>query len=326
MTRRLQLIAALMSPTQTKEHTMKLTVHGPNLKDQSRGDFEVHAADCADNARVEYLFGKPTAADLANETAEYATAIELAETIYADHIDEGSTTAENELSSFHFAPCCADLPMKPGDKPKRTRKPAAKKTASKPAAKSTPAAKPAETPAAPKPPVKRGELTIPAGLSPRELIVEFLTETCSAAPDAAGQGRSYITAKGKVVTHAQWLATWLTKRLKTEVNTVQSSRLLRENGWKDRSLPVVGAKTTRLSVWVLDAPKSLSSIERQAAPAKPAPAAKPAAAKPAAKKTATKKSAFPITGETVIAAAAAARKPAAKKTTTRKPAAKKTSK
>jgi hypothetical protein len=257
---------------------MLLTVHGPNLKDQSRGDFEVHAADCSDNARVEYLFGKPSAKDLANESAEYATAIELAETIYADHIAEGSTTAEDELSSFHFAPCCAALPTRPGEKPKRTRKPAAKKTT---AAKPTPAVEP-------KPIVKRGELTIPAGTSPRQLIVEFLTETCSAAPDAAGQGRSYITAKGKVVTHAQWLAAWLTKRLKTEVNTVQSSRLLRENGWKDRSLPVVGAKTARLSVWVLDATPAMKSIERQPAIERATPAAKPAATKPAAKTAARK--------------------------------------
>jgi hypothetical protein len=278
---------------------MKLTVHGPNLKDQTRGDFEVHAADCADNARVEYLFGKPTAADLARDTAEYATAIELAETIYADHIDEGSTTAEDELSSFHFAPCCDKLPTRPGDKPKRTRKPAAKKTASKPAAKPTPAVEP-------KPPVKRGELTIPAGTSPRELILQFLTETCSAAPDAAGQGRSYITAKGKVVTHAQWLAAWLTHRLGTEVNTVQSSRMLRENGWKDRSLPVVGAKTARLSVWVIDAAPTMKSIERQPAIERATPAAKPAATKPAAKKTATRK------------------EPTIKPKTTRKRAAKKT--
>ena len=30
---------------------MKLTIHGPNLIDQSKGDFHVHAAGCRDNHR-----------------------------------------------------------------------------------------------------------------------------------------------------------------------------------------------------------------------------------------------------------------------------------
>lgn len=47
-----------------KENTMRVTILGPNLADQSKGSFVVHAEGCRDIDRVKFMFsGKPTASD-----------------------------------------------------------------------------------------------------------------------------------------------------------------------------------------------------------------------------------------------------------------------
>lgn len=92
---------------------MKLTIHGPNLIDQSKGTFHVHTADCRDNKREVRLNGS-----VGPITHEFTSAYDVAEFIYADHIAEGSTRLDDDLLlDFHFAPCCKQLPTKPGETP-----------------------------------------------------------------------------------------------------------------------------------------------------------------------------------------------------------------
>lgn len=91
---------------------MRVTICGPNLRDQSKGTFHVHAAGCADlvrgaNREPEYRNGWSIDAD-----HRVAVAFE----VYSDMIDEhaGDGTqwekAEGYLDDFHFFPCCAELP------------------------------------------------------------------------------------------------------------------------------------------------------------------------------------------------------------------------
>jgi hypothetical protein len=74
---------------------MKLTIFGPNLRDQSKGTFVVHAAGCADCAKLKREIQH--AADHDSEEA-------VARDIYADMLPEGLTVAE-ALAEIHFAPC-----------------------------------------------------------------------------------------------------------------------------------------------------------------------------------------------------------------------------
>jgi hypothetical protein len=130
----------------------------------------------------------------------------------------------------------------------------------KPKAKAKPESKPAT-------PRKREPLTLPEGETPAKLVLRFVTERASAAPDAGGQGRPFITHTGKLVIHAKWLREWLAQTLKTDVTVSQATTILRDDlGYAERSVKVLGAPTPNLSVWVTDAPRGTSSIERQAAP------------------------------------------------------------
>jgi hypothetical protein len=89
---------------------MNVTICGPNLRDQSRGDFHVHAAGCADLARgaqrePEYRNGWTIDAD---------SRLDVANEVYADIIDEnGEEDGSSYLETMHFFPCCAELPVKP---------------------------------------------------------------------------------------------------------------------------------------------------------------------------------------------------------------------
>ncbi len=84
---------------------MLVTIIGPNLRDQSKGSFHVHAAGCADIVKMsrrdpEFAHGW----DMEASTRE-----EVAGEVYADMIDESGATPESYVSDFHFAPCCASL-------------------------------------------------------------------------------------------------------------------------------------------------------------------------------------------------------------------------
>jgi hypothetical protein len=82
-----------------------VTIHGPNLIDQSKGTFHVHAAGCRDNHR-----------EVVNNGSECPWTIEadsiqaIVEEVYSDHMAEheaGSkwATWEPYRSDFHVLPC-----------------------------------------------------------------------------------------------------------------------------------------------------------------------------------------------------------------------------
>ena len=73
-----------------------LTIFGPNLRDQSKGDFVVHAADCADCAKLRAEQWS---------RGEYTSQDAVLRDLYSDHIAEGSCTIEDARGSVHFAPC-----------------------------------------------------------------------------------------------------------------------------------------------------------------------------------------------------------------------------
>ena len=81
---------------------MKLKIFGANLRDQSQGQFVVHAADCADCKKLHKL-GEHCCVE------EHASALSVSRSIWSDMINEGSMTAEDGLQEIHFAPCCKDL-------------------------------------------------------------------------------------------------------------------------------------------------------------------------------------------------------------------------
>jgi predicted PP-loop superfamily ATPase len=75
---------------------LKVRIFGANLRDQSKGVFVVHAADCADCKK------------LAHETScieTHESALSISKSIWGDMIDEGSMTVEDGLMEIHFAPC-----------------------------------------------------------------------------------------------------------------------------------------------------------------------------------------------------------------------------
>lgn len=82
---------------------MLVTICGPNLRDQSRGEMHVHAAGCADLVRgaarePEYRDGW---------TVEVASRVEASDAVYPPE-DFGCESGEY-VSSLYFFPCCANL-------------------------------------------------------------------------------------------------------------------------------------------------------------------------------------------------------------------------
>ena len=84
---------------------MQVTIHGPNLNDQTKGTFHVHTADCRDNAKEVRVNGSRYPVTVGVETVEDAV-----EVMYADHIKQGEMTVEDGVADFHFAPCTRNLP------------------------------------------------------------------------------------------------------------------------------------------------------------------------------------------------------------------------
>lgn len=74
-----------------------VTIHGPNLADQSKGDFHVHSASCLDNKK--YRGSAPW-------TATFDSIEELTEELYSDIIAEDEDSSwENYVGTIWFAPC-----------------------------------------------------------------------------------------------------------------------------------------------------------------------------------------------------------------------------
>jgi hypothetical protein len=106
---------------------MQVTICGPNLRDQSKGQFHIHAAGCADLVRgarrePEYRDGW---------TVEAATREDVVRAIYSDHIGEEERGREwareqdeppaymvdrmnepvdwHDYDDVHVFPCCTQL-------------------------------------------------------------------------------------------------------------------------------------------------------------------------------------------------------------------------
>jgi hypothetical protein len=90
---------------------MKVQISGPNLRDQSRGQFHIHAVGCRDlqrtNIEPEYAYGWPV---------EATTKREVVEAIYDDHMAEHADdptdrwgTWEPYLEDLYFFPCTKEL-------------------------------------------------------------------------------------------------------------------------------------------------------------------------------------------------------------------------
>lgn len=87
---------------QTTTPTQQVTLVGPNLPDQTRGYWHVHAAGCRD---LRNYGGCP------KQTFEAATRAEVAEVAAADMLGDCTTDAEyierinGELNEMNFFPC-----------------------------------------------------------------------------------------------------------------------------------------------------------------------------------------------------------------------------
>ena len=84
---------------------MKVTIHGPNLADQSGGQFIVHAVGCRDNRRVKSQTGTPSQ----GMSIEVSSREDVAMACYEDQIDGGECDIEVALADFKFCPCCKDI-------------------------------------------------------------------------------------------------------------------------------------------------------------------------------------------------------------------------
>jgi hypothetical protein len=81
---------------------MVVKIHGPNLLDQSKGQFRVHTSDCRDNDRVagsDY----PWSIDVSSK-------YDVVVAVYGDILDEDSDSYESCRDDIYFEPCCSDLP------------------------------------------------------------------------------------------------------------------------------------------------------------------------------------------------------------------------
>jgi hypothetical protein len=97
---------------------MDVRICGPNLWDQTKGTFHVHADGCRDLAR--YGPNKSMGGDVPGEQemlVKDATMIDVVESVYANQLDETATEEDSRetireewVSDFYFHACCQDLP------------------------------------------------------------------------------------------------------------------------------------------------------------------------------------------------------------------------
>lgn len=73
-----------------------LSIFGPNLRDQSKGQFVVHAKGCADCGKLKNENHMPLLASSFEEVAKE---------LYGDMINEGSCDVATAMGEVHFAPC-----------------------------------------------------------------------------------------------------------------------------------------------------------------------------------------------------------------------------
>lgn len=92
--------------------THEVCVMGPNLNDESKGEFHAHADDCADLLRN---YGPGTIwGGTAREPDHYfsvSSKLELIEILYGDILEETGDRPEQYIQHIHWAPCLNDLPL-----------------------------------------------------------------------------------------------------------------------------------------------------------------------------------------------------------------------
>lgn len=90
---------------------MKVAIIGPNLADQSKGQYHVHDADCRDIGKIRML-GRARVAQEDIWEIEADSKEEVAEAVYEDIMNENEgelAKASAYVSEFHFAPCTKGL-------------------------------------------------------------------------------------------------------------------------------------------------------------------------------------------------------------------------
>jgi hypothetical protein len=80
---------------------MIVTIVGPNLPDQSKGTFHVHAILCMD-------LDKYPGVNLGRDSVDVASRREAAEYVYP--LGDFEWDDDYYIDDLWFAPCCADLP------------------------------------------------------------------------------------------------------------------------------------------------------------------------------------------------------------------------
>lgn len=80
---------------------MRVAILGPNLADQSRGDFHVHAAGCSDIGKVRFLSG--IAKRDCSWEMEASSLTEIVDAVYPP--DQFECESGEYMQEFHFAPC-----------------------------------------------------------------------------------------------------------------------------------------------------------------------------------------------------------------------------
>lgn len=88
---------------------MLVHIIGPNLPDQTKGDFHVHAKGCADVTRNRD-YQAPDFDQDREMTWDVASQLDAATMVYGDQIAERSMTAEDGVHDMHFFPCTDALP------------------------------------------------------------------------------------------------------------------------------------------------------------------------------------------------------------------------
>lgn len=84
---------------------MKVAILGPNLRDQSKGQFHVHAAGCADLHKSVYR-GVPRSDE------DFSSIEEIAKEMFIDFLDEnGEGWEEMAREDLYVLPCC-ELPYR----------------------------------------------------------------------------------------------------------------------------------------------------------------------------------------------------------------------
>jgi hypothetical protein len=263
---------------------MKLTIHGPNLNDQSQGTFHVHTARCRDNAREVKHNGS-----VDPYTMDVASVMDVVDVIYpADQFEDRDAHLDAYIADFHFAPCVKNLsttndgaaPATPSTNPTKepimaTSKttPKATKTTTKTTAKATPkrngtarkpraAAAAAPTPTAVAKPAAEG-FAWPKPVM--QLFNEYLATRVTEDAPTFDNPTPFINANNQLFVHSTSWRAWLLAAHKLEPTKSQAAQPMRELGMSVRAYPLPGDPEGRaLGFYTGPAPAGTDNLPRRA--------------------------------------------------------------